>query len=627
MSLPLPDLDDKTFEELLEEAKKLIPLYAPEWTDHNLHDPGITFIEHFAWLTEMQLYSLNRITDRHLLKYLGLLGIRPSPATPSRVDVQITSDDFKTISAGTPLKTVSASSEVMFETDEEIEVLPLGLKKIISYANYQSIDVTKFNGPQNTYYYALGEHPKQGDALYLGLDSEKDLTDRKVRLGIYLFEEDLPPTGQHGGEKLKAYPSAVVNWEYWNGSGWKTLKVNAIEETIIALSQSGHLSFIFPADIIKGKPPGLTDELFWLRCKLLQADYEIPPRIDRTLINIVSATQVQTVKEESMGSSSGLPSQVFNTRNQAIIAGSQKLTVDGEEWLTVNEFDASQPDDKHYVINPAKGEILFGDGKNGCIPRKGAEIKITCRHGGRARGNVGAGTITRIDIPGMSATNPLPARGGKEEESIEEAFIRFRKDLRVPHTAVTAEDYEYVASATPGLRVDRAKAVVTSENTVTVIVVPYSPLEKPIPSQGFRRTVCDHLDMHRLITTYIKIMEPGYVRISVNTEIRIKAGYSPELVRNRVNDALNRFLSPVKRKPDDNAWPFGRPVYKSEVYEVMEAVNGVDCVLEIFLRGEEGSFKYKNGNIEIGDLSLVYPGNHNIEIVEPKVVCKRGSYG
>jgi hypothetical protein len=45
MSLPIPDLDDKTFEELVEEAKKLIPLYAPEWTDHNLHDPGITFIE------------------------------------------------------------------------------------------------------------------------------------------------------------------------------------------------------------------------------------------------------------------------------------------------------------------------------------------------------------------------------------------------------------------------------------------------------------------------------------------------------------------------------------------------------------------------------------------------------
>ena len=54
MSLPVPNLDDKTFEQLIEEARALIPRFAPEWTDHNLHDPGITFMELFAWLAEMK---------------------------------------------------------------------------------------------------------------------------------------------------------------------------------------------------------------------------------------------------------------------------------------------------------------------------------------------------------------------------------------------------------------------------------------------------------------------------------------------------------------------------------------------------------------------------------------------
>ena len=75
MALPLINLDDKTFEELVEEAKKRIPIYAPQWTDHNLHDPGITLMELFAWFTEMQIYRLNRVTNESKWKFLKLVGI------------------------------------------------------------------------------------------------------------------------------------------------------------------------------------------------------------------------------------------------------------------------------------------------------------------------------------------------------------------------------------------------------------------------------------------------------------------------------------------------------------------------------------------------------------------------
>ena len=61
MSLPQPDLDDKTFAALVSEATKLIPRHAPDWTDHNRHDPGITFVELFSWLAEMQQFYLNRV--------------------------------------------------------------------------------------------------------------------------------------------------------------------------------------------------------------------------------------------------------------------------------------------------------------------------------------------------------------------------------------------------------------------------------------------------------------------------------------------------------------------------------------------------------------------------------------
>ena len=73
MPLPLPNLDDRTYNDLLEEARALIPSLYPEWTDHNPTDPGIILIELFAWLTEMTIYHLNRVPDASYIAFLRLL--------------------------------------------------------------------------------------------------------------------------------------------------------------------------------------------------------------------------------------------------------------------------------------------------------------------------------------------------------------------------------------------------------------------------------------------------------------------------------------------------------------------------------------------------------------------------
>ena len=76
MPLDIPNLDDRRWADLVEEARALIPRVAPRWTDHNAHDPGITFIELFAWLAEMQLYQLNRVGERHREAFARLAGVR-----------------------------------------------------------------------------------------------------------------------------------------------------------------------------------------------------------------------------------------------------------------------------------------------------------------------------------------------------------------------------------------------------------------------------------------------------------------------------------------------------------------------------------------------------------------------
>src|SRR5918999_5486409 len=73
MPITLPNLDARRYADLVEEARSLIPTYAPEWTDHNEVDPGITLIEFFAYLSEMLLYRLNRVTDLNRYAFLKLL--------------------------------------------------------------------------------------------------------------------------------------------------------------------------------------------------------------------------------------------------------------------------------------------------------------------------------------------------------------------------------------------------------------------------------------------------------------------------------------------------------------------------------------------------------------------------
>ena len=89
MPIPNPSLDDLTFVQLVEEAKKKIPLLTKFWTNYNVSDPGITLLELLAWLTENQIYSLNKIPKRNYLKFLKLLGAKPLEVVLPKIDLTI----------------------------------------------------------------------------------------------------------------------------------------------------------------------------------------------------------------------------------------------------------------------------------------------------------------------------------------------------------------------------------------------------------------------------------------------------------------------------------------------------------------------------------------------------------
>ena len=73
MSLPTPNLDDRAFQDFVDEGKRLLQRRAPEWTDNNVADPGITLIETFAYMVDQLVFRLNQVPDLHYIKFLELL--------------------------------------------------------------------------------------------------------------------------------------------------------------------------------------------------------------------------------------------------------------------------------------------------------------------------------------------------------------------------------------------------------------------------------------------------------------------------------------------------------------------------------------------------------------------------
>ncbi|HEV2705513.1 MAG TPA: baseplate J/gp47 family protein [Pyrinomonadaceae bacterium] len=89
MPLSLPNLDDRRYPDLVEEARSLIPSYAPEWTNHNPSDPGITLIELFAYLSEILVYRVNRVTDDNIRAFLKLItGAKADESQPLDAEIR-----------------------------------------------------------------------------------------------------------------------------------------------------------------------------------------------------------------------------------------------------------------------------------------------------------------------------------------------------------------------------------------------------------------------------------------------------------------------------------------------------------------------------------------------------------
>lgn len=669
MTIPIPNLDNRTFEQLLEEARKSIPNYAPGWTNHNLADPGITFIELFAWLAEIIGYRINFVSEEHYLKYLKLLGIRPLGVFPAVTDLSFETQKTIPLKKGTVFLAEKTGEMLEFELLEKITVTPFELEKIIinemsavlSSSTLKSSQIQKLsrgifdrsvaNTKEDLFFAPFGLETRKNSQMYLGFrfkSSENEKEDFEISITpkipnelsfmCYLYEKDLKGPGKHGEEAEYEFENAKIKWEISvsaDGEKWKEV---GLEDKTRNLTKNGNLIFTelkdwVPSSIKAWSFPEKEEKYFWLCCTLLESEYEYPPRIQKIILNTAPVIQKKKVNGKILGESTGLSGRVFRLTETPVLRGSLKLEVAGKTWEECEDFDSSGPESPHFVLEVQKGEIRFGDGIRGKVPQADAEIKILEYETSRGeKGNLPQGskwTITGENIQNLIINNFKPAIGGKAEESLKEAFEHFNKDFKIPYREVTLADFEYIARETPGLRIAQAKAISNFDpyikteraEAVTVVLVPFSPLDTfeipPQPSKGFREAVARHLEKHRLLGTHIYVVSPEYVKVEVAVTLGISRGFFEEEVKDGIFHKLNIFLHPAKGGIQGKGWPVGKPVYFTEIHQLIMESEGVNFVKEIIISAQRGAKTDENGDLILDSkISTVYSGVHSVEILE-----------
>lgn len=378
-----------------------------------------------------------------------------------------------------------------------------------------------------------------------------------------------------------------------------------------------------------------------IREKIAIAFKEAIPTIGKNNVRVISVSELADFC--SLFRSNGLPYQTFSLKQFPIAITSFQIQIREEiennyywrDWIRVEDFDASESRDTHYILDPQKGEICFGDGVNGKIPpsdNKDNIRVISCQLVRGELGNVEANAIDEIyepvsgllDKEFVTIKNYCAASGGTSHESLATAKRRMRRELKIVDRTITERDFERLAINTPGLRVAKAKALLPTQDKlsslVKVVVVPYSETAIPTqPSEGFLKAVGQHLNKHRLITTQIKAIKPYFVEVSVKAVVRIYPKYNPERTRQKIKDFLTQqFLNPLTGGDQGKGWSFGRTVYRSEVYQaITNSTEAVDCVKDlklIIVNPSENIKVNRAGNIPLVPHSLVYSTKHQIEI-------------
>ena len=425
MPIQLPNLDDRTYRQLVDEMLARVPVHTPEWTQFGEADPGVTLLELFAFLGENLLYRANQIPERNRLKFLQLLNLPLRPATPARALVTLANTrgplTAQTLSAGLVLK----AGQIPFQTDRGLEVLPLEGQAFFKrpLENPDAAILTAYRDLFRSYY------PDRADApitLYetVALDPNTGMTLAANRLDGVLWIALLRRASDKTvalADVRAALAGRTLSLGLWpdtrNSSTSTTSSRTLLPGNYLERSEDLALDFHLPAADASGKllaldarlsgdlkrgaayaevtlpgkealvypdtldpleagvgdlPPSLEDTdlaprlITWLRISPRQSAGS-GVRLLWAGAHALPAVQVQAIHGETLGRGSGARDQTVRLSRTPVVAGSVKLTstgIDGAQaWQEIDDLYAAPPE----LVGGATARVFRLDPESGEI--------------------------------------------------------------------------------------------------------------------------------------------------------------------------------------------------------------------------------------------------------------------
>src|SRR5947209_1423804 len=284
MALPVPNLVDRRFQDLVDDAKRLVQQKCPEWSDHNVSDPGVTLIETFAWMTDQLLYRLNRVPERNYIKFLELIGVRLFPPTAARAAITfwLAGPQPATIHIrpGTQVATLRTESDdaIAFTTLGDLAIIPCSLTRLAStVAGDREVRDHTDALEARTAFYCFDKVPKPEDALLVGLSEAVPSCAVTLR-----FKCDIEGVGVDP-------ENPPLAWEAWDGYGWTACEVD--RDGTGGLNRDGDIVLHIPkshtVSVIQQQRAG------WFRPRVLKPVVDESPYSNTMTINWLDTLTMQ----------------------------------------------------------------------------------------------------------------------------------------------------------------------------------------------------------------------------------------------------------------------------------------------------------------------------------------------
>ncbi len=513
MPLPIPNLDDRRFDDLVAEAKARLGNHLPELTQIAPGDPVHALVDLFAYFTETILYRANLIPERQRRVVLNLLQIPLRNAKPSRTLVCLDAGARAVnlpalVRTGAQLKAGSQSFTGLGEIQPTPLAMSVGIKEVISDQQLSAMGLSR-QDLQEHYGLKKGDIPQPFQPRYFDLAQETLSLENSLDRFFYLalsvpktlvsklgevreqlagitLNIALAPADDLEAEQITALSPRRLIWELvsQNDDGdILPLPLEVVADSTLGGRQLGVVRLRLPRNAQLFDSLGVADPMFaglgdlppelpepltservalWLRLScpddpLLNFGY-----LDVNGLEVVGQGLTQDVV---IGMGTGMPDQVNSLPDTLIDPDSLQLEVEEEgiwvPWQRVDFLVDLGSDARVYKLDPQTGQIYFGDGlEAGKRPPTGKRIRAASyRSGGGSASNLPAGAIKELSGGGsrISVRHLWAATGGVDAESVAQAERRIPQFLTHRNRAVTRQDFEILCVNNPVNPVGRAE--------------------------------------------------------------------------------------------------------------------------------------------------------------------------